>query len=96
MTDRRQPRNQHRVDFFQPSGNFANLFRRLADASGEGGDILFRLRQELVQRRIKQAHIHRQAIHDLNRFEDIRVLEIEQLVEVCLPFPGPRRESWPA
>ncbi|MNZ99109.1 hypothetical protein D3C78_1184200 [compost metagenome] len=53
--------------------------------AGDVGDFLVGLRQEFVQRRVEQADRHRQAVHDLEQFGEIRTLHRQKLVERCPP-----------
>ncbi len=72
---------KHRVDFVQALSSLAQLLDVDVHGGGNFGDFLLRLRQEFVQRRIKQANCDRQTIHDFKQFDEIGPLHRQQLVE---------------
>ena len=72
----------------QALGDLAYLVRGFADALGQVCDVLLALGQELVQRRVQQAHGDRQAVHHREQGQHVLALEHLQLVQENLPFRG--------
>ena len=83
MTPRRTPRvSQHRVGFLPRQRGLveATLFTVQADGGLLDGQLLGR-GQELVQRRVEQAHRHGQAVHGREDGLEVLLLDQAQLLE---------------
>ena len=72
---------KHRIELVQAISSLAQLLGVDVHGGSYFGDFLFRLRQEFMQRRVKQANCDRQTIHDFKQFDEIGALHRQQLVE---------------
>ena len=79
---------EHRIDLVKRVAAGAQLVCIHAHRRGERGDLLVAVRQELVQRRIEQADVHRQTVHDAEDREEVAALDGEQLRERALAARG--------
>ena len=70
---------EHRVELLQLMGAGFQLFRVHARGRRHVLDLFIRMRKELVQRRIKQAHRHRQPAHHPEDFLKVRTLHGQEL-----------------
>jgi hypothetical protein len=66
---------EHGVGLVQFLGPLHQLLGVQAGGLGHGHDVFFRVRQELVQRRVEQADGDRQAFHDREQLDEVGLLE---------------------
>ncbi len=72
---------EHRVELMQRFNlGFQRLGRHI-DIRRQGFDVFIAVRQEFVQRRIKQANGHRQALHDLEKAQEVTLLHRQNLIQ---------------
>ena len=86
---------EHGVDLAQGGRLLRHLVRRQPHVPGHVLERLAAVGQELVERRIEQAHGDREALHGLEDAFEVGLLHGEQALEGALALGGVRRQDHP-